>query len=141
MELAPGVVRHRQAGPAPAVQAVVRADATQQPRPGRLRFRSGTTVPSGPATKRIISSAGRASPVTMQVRSFMSSFLTATMTLSDPRAHHSASDAEDGAGHDRRLFLGALFGLGFFLIGAQVFLGDPADGQTRGDDHLLSLGA
>ena len=41
---------------------------TQTPRPGNRRRMSGTTVSSGPTTKRIIASGGPLARVTMQVR-------------------------------------------------------------------------
>ena len=36
-----------------AISTLCRVPVTQQPRPGKLCFRSGTTAPSGPATKRM----------------------------------------------------------------------------------------
>ena len=48
--------RGRRASSPPPCRPSSRSAVTQQPRPGSLRFRSGTTVPSGPATKRISSS-------------------------------------------------------------------------------------
>src|SRR5690606_24258172 len=53
-----------------------RSAVTQQPRPGSLRPMSGTTVRSGPATKRSRASGSAACRVTIHVRSFMSSFKT-----------------------------------------------------------------
>ncbi len=49
-----------------------RSALTQHPLPGRFRFRSGTTEPSGPATNRIKTSAEPLSRVTIQVLSFIS---------------------------------------------------------------------
>ena len=58
---------------APPSRHAARSAVTQQPRPGRFLFRSGTTASSGPTTKRISSSGSACSRVTMQVRSFISS--------------------------------------------------------------------
>ncbi len=53
---------------APPSRTCSASAVTQTPRPGSFRRRSGTTAPSGAATKRISRSAGSASRVTMQVR-------------------------------------------------------------------------
>src|SRR5690606_13236027 len=69
-----------------------RSAFTQQPLPGRLRLRSGTTEPSGPATKRIISSAEPLSRVTIQVLSFTSCFSALTRpTINRPLLHYKTA--------------------------------------------------
>ena len=50
-----------------------RSAVTQQPRPGRFLFRSGTRAESGPTTNRMRSSGAPLLRVTMHVRSFISS--------------------------------------------------------------------
>src|SRR5262249_42602322 len=47
----------------------VRVAVIQMPRPGNLRFMSGTTSPAGPTTKRTNSEVGLTSRVNAQVRS------------------------------------------------------------------------
>ena len=51
-----------------AASTDARSAATQRPRPGSLRARSGTTTPSGPATKRIRSSGERSTRVAAHSR-------------------------------------------------------------------------
>ena len=50
---------------APPSRPPARSAATHMPRPGSLRARSGTTAPSGPATKRISRASSMTSPETM----------------------------------------------------------------------------
>src|SRR3954451_10547715 len=90
---------------------------TQAPRPGSLRRRSATTVPSGATTKRISPSGEPASRVTMQVRS---GSLRPMPVLSRMRL---------GLGLGRRLALRCL--------GRRL---DPAELDAGRDDHALGVG-
>ena len=124
-----------------------RAAVSHTPRPGSFSLRSGTTVPSGPSTKRISSSLGRrgarertaaerlrpSSSILLSFRRLLPQDLCllarlmtrrAVTTAHRPRRHASA--AASSATSLRR--------------GSSVGLLDPARLDPRIEDHLLDLG-
>src|SRR3954469_6245889 len=103
---------------------------TQTPRPGSRRFRSGTTAPSGPSTKRIISAGERIVRVTMQVRS------GSWRGMASPRPPLPACG--ERWFRTRRMRFGFQLFLGAFRLDRRL---DPARLDARGHNYRLGVGA
>src|SRR4051794_26236595 len=118
-----------------ASSTMARVAVTQTPRPGSRRFRSGTTAPSGPSTKRIISAGERTVRVTMQVRS------GSRWGMASPR---SPLPWAAGAASGERRSCSRRMRFGFQFLGRTFRLDrrlDPARLDARRHDHRFGVGA
>src|SRR5579884_1206371 len=114
-----------------ACSTEARVPVIHTPRPGSLRFTSGTTAPSGPMTKRMSSETGFTCRLSAQVRS------VAGATDVGPRSKSSScATANMPVSSPLRVRLGSF---SFAFRGMEFGLGDPAGLKPRLHDHGFGI--